>query len=136
MSTSDHSFHHLWFPDIRLQPQGGVKFFRFEAMWLRDPWCDKVVQEAWQEGLYRPSGCQVLNCLDSCLNCLNSCRDRLVSWNKMEFGLVQCKIAGLQKQLQSLELQSRGNDNRELIEEVCRALNSWLDKELVMWNQR
>ena len=25
---------------------------------------------------------------------------------------------------------------RELIEEVCHALNSWLDKELVMWNQR
>ena len=34
----------------------------------------------------------------------NSCRDRLVSWNKMEFGHVRRKIAGLQKQLQSLEL--------------------------------
>ena len=54
----------------------------------------------------------------------------------MEFGHVQCKIVSLQKQLQSFELQSRGNDNRELIEEVCRALNSWLDKELMMWNQR
>ena len=54
----------------------------------------------------------------------------------MEFGHVWLKIAGLQKQLQSLELQRRGNDNRELIEEVRRALNSWLDKELVVWNQR
>ena len=50
----------------------------------------------------------------------------------MEFGHVGRKIVGLQKQLQSLELQSRGNDNRELIEDVRRALNSWLDKELVM----
>ena len=95
-----------------------------------------MVQEAWQEGLYRPGGCQFLNCLDSCLNCLNSCLDRLVSWNKMEFAHAQRKIIGLQKQLQSLELQSRGNDNGELIEEVRRALNSWLFKELVMWNQQ
>ena len=95
-----------------------------------------MVQEAWQEGLYRLGGCQFLNCLESCLNCLNSCRDRLVSWNKMEFGHVQCKIAGLQKFLQSLKLRSRGNDNRELIKEVRCALNSWLDKELVMWNQQ
>ena len=50
-------FSVLWFPHIRLQPQGGVKLFRFEAMWLQDPQCDKVVQEAQQEGLYRPGGC-------------------------------------------------------------------------------
>ena len=96
MSTSNHSLLPLWFPHIRLQPQGGVELFRFEAMWLQDPQCDEVVQEAWQEGLYRPGGCQFLNCLESCLNCLNSCRDRLVSWNKMEFGHVQRKIVGLQ----------------------------------------
>ena len=78
----------------------------------QDSECDEVVQEAWQEGLYRLGCCQFLNCLESCLNCLNTCQDRLVSWNKMEFGHVQCKIAGLQKYLQSLKLWSRGNDNR------------------------
>ena len=97
ISTSDHSLLPLWFPHIKFQPQGGVKLFRFEAMWLQDPRCDGVVQEAWQEGLYRPGGCQFLNCLDSCLNCLNSCWIRLVSWNKIEFGRVQHKIVGLQK---------------------------------------
>ena len=125
----------LWFPYVRLKPHCGVKLFGFEAMWFQDPQSDEVVQEAWQGGLYRPGGCQFINCLDSCLNYLNSCQDRLVSWNKMEFGHVQHLFAGLQKQLQSLELQSRGNDNRELIAEVRCAQNNWLDKELVMWNQ-
>ena len=97
MSTSNHSLLPLWFPHIRLQPQGGVELFRFEAMWLQDPQCDEVVQEAWQEGLYRPGGCQFLNFLDSCLNCLNSYQYRLVSWNKMEFGHVGHKTASLQK---------------------------------------
>ena len=56
-------------------------------------------------------------------------------WNKIEFGYIQRKIASLQKQLQRLELQGRGIENRELIGEDRRALNNWLDKELVVWNQ-
>lgn len=72
MFTSDHSLLPLWFPYIILQPQGGVKLFRFEAMCLQDPRCEELVQEAWQKGLYRPSCCQFLNFLGSFLNCLNS----------------------------------------------------------------
>ena len=30
--------------------------FRFKAMWLRDPKCAEVVQEAWLEGLCKPNG--------------------------------------------------------------------------------
>ena len=52
----------------------------------------------------------------------------LVSWNKLEFRHVGRKIVELQKKLQILELQSGRNINGE-VEEVCRALNSWLDLE-------
>ena len=97
------------------------------AMWLQDPSCDEVVQEAWHDGLFKLGGCQFENCLESC-------RNRLVSWNKLEFGHVRRKIAELQKQLQWLELQNRDTVNGE-IEEVWRALNGWFDMKLVMWNQ-
>lgn len=97
-------------------------------MWLQDPRCDEVVQKAWQEGLYKTGGSPFVNCMECC-------RDRLVSLNKLEFRHVGRKIAELQKKLQILELQSGSNINGE-VDEVHRALNSWLDTEVVMWNQR
>ena len=66
---------------------------------------------------------------------MESCHDRLMSWNKLEFCHVGRKIADLQKKLQILELQSGNNINGE-VDEVHRALNSWLDIEVVMRNQR
>ena len=62
-------------------------------------------------------------------------RDRLISWNKLEFSRVGLKIAELQKCLQYLQLRNGDTMNGE-IEEVWRALNGWLDTESVMWNQR
>lgn len=52
----------------------------------------------------------------------------LLFWNKLEFRHVGRKIVELQKKLQILELESGSNINGE-VEEVCRALNSWLDLE-------
>nr|POE71171.1 hypothetical protein CFP56_34542 [Quercus suber] len=46
------------------------RVFRFESMWLKDPRCKSIVEEAWDEGLYGGSG-DVLN------RCLESCRARL-----------------------------------------------------------
>ncbi|KAL0004819.1 hypothetical protein SO802_012380 [Lithocarpus litseifolius] len=64
-------------------------------MWLRDPRCAEVVQDSWYEGIYKPH--QITNCLENC-------RDRLIAWNKSEFGHVGHKIDDLQKKLQKLEL--------------------------------
>ena len=37
--------------------------FYFEAMWLRDPRCVEIVDEAWMEGLYNPNGAQLATAL-------------------------------------------------------------------------
>ena len=58
-------------------------------MWLRDPHCAEVVQEAWMEGLYKPEGTPITNYHDSC-------KAPLTSWNKMEFRHVGCQIARLE----------------------------------------
>ena len=66
-------------------------------MWLRDPRCAEVVEDSWREGLYKPDGHMMKNCLESC-------RDRLLAWNKSEFGHVGQRINSLQKRLQVLDL--------------------------------
>ena len=50
-------------------------------MWLKDPQCAEVVQEAWSEGLYKTVGVPITNYVDNC-------KARLAHWNKMKFGHV------------------------------------------------
>jgi len=98
-------------------------------MWLRDPCCAEVVQESWYEGLYKPGGHQITNYIENC-------RDRLIAWNKSEFGHVGHKIDGLQKKLQELELLPSTTATDMQIKEVRSALNIWLDAKNIMWRQR
>ena len=102
--------------------------FRFEAMWLRDPQCDEVVQEAWYEGLCKPSGSPFTNCI-------NNCRTRLQVWNKIEFGHIGRKIASLEKRIQRLELLNGSKEIADEIMEVRKGLNIWLDADSTMWQQ-
>lgn len=127
MSTSDHSLLALRLPTKRGgKNHRGQKLFRFEAMWLRDPQCDEVVQKAWYEGLCKLDGSPFTNCI-------NSCRTRLQVWNKMEFGHVGRKIDDLEKRLQRLELLHGSKEIDDEIMEVQKALNIWLDAESTMW---
>ena len=50
---------------------------------------------------------------------MESCQNRLVSWNKLEFGHVGRKILKLQKRLQWLELQNGDTVNGEIEEVRC-----------------
>ena len=76
---------------IRMQQPGphqrprSQPLFHFEAMWLQDPRCEEVVQEAWSEGLYKTEGVFIINCRASC-------RDHLSAWNKNEYGHVGKQI--------------------------------------------
>ncbi|XP_075645208.1 uncharacterized protein LOC142616209 [Castanea sativa] len=66
MSSSDHSLLSVRFLPFNTKPRPPGRLFRFEAMWLGDPRCTEVVQEAWQDGLLKPNGAQITNCLYSC----------------------------------------------------------------------
>ncbi|KAK9991336.1 hypothetical protein SO802_026321 [Lithocarpus litseifolius] len=96
MSTSNHSMLVVTLPSARHHRPRLKRPFLFEAMWLRDPRCDEVVQEAWMEGLYKPVGSPITNCF-------NNCKERLETWNKTEFGHVERQITRLEKKLQALE---------------------------------
>ena len=96
-------------------------------MWLQDPRCANIVQEAWHKGLYKPDGAAITNCHATC-------HDQLTAWNKLEFGHVKRQIERLENSLQHLE--QHPERNFEQIQEVHRSLNYWLDVENTMWHQR
>ena len=95
-ATSDHSPLALHFVQ-RIRERRRKHLFRFELMWLKDPKCEEVVFEAWEEGLSVSIGFPLTLCLERC-------KLRLEAWNKGEFGHVGRKIAELQKHLEWLEL--------------------------------
>ena len=59
-------------------------------MWLKDPRCEEVVNEAWDECLSMGSNSTLTSCLEHY-------RVKLDAWNKMEFGHVSHTIVDLQK---------------------------------------
>lgn len=125
MSTLDHSMIAVSLPSSRTHYKRPRPPFRFEEMWLRDPCCAEVVEDAWMEGLCQPNGVQISNFLDSC-------RTRLVAWNKTEFGLVRRQITRLEYELQTFEQHHRSNHKH--IKEARKALNYWLNYEKTMWH--
>ena len=98
------------------------RVFRFESMWLKDPRCGAIVEEAWDDGLVGGLG----DVLD---RCLESCRARLEVWNGVEFGNVGKTVAELQKKLKWLELQPSTPDIIRYLRNTRIELNCWRDKE-------
>ena len=75
-----------------------------------------MVSESWQEGLCKFGGSLFTNCIDRC-------RERLLVWNKVEFGQVGRQIARLQRKLQQLELLPTIGAIEEELQEVRKSLN-------------
>lgn len=88
MSSSNHSMLAIRLQHPRPYQPCSRPLFRFKIIWLQDPKCAKIVQEAWHEFLYKPDGVSIINCHARC-------RDQLTVWNKLEFGYIGNKIARL-----------------------------------------
>ena len=127
-STSDHYMLSLRIRNNRHCRRPFKKFFKFEEMWLRDLRCIEVVEDSWHEDLYKPDGHPMTNFL-------KSCRDRILTWNKFEFGHMGQRIDSLQKRLQALDLLPSNSTTDTEIREVHSALNVWLDAKNTMWEQ-
>ncbi|KAK9990470.1 hypothetical protein SO802_025455 [Lithocarpus litseifolius] len=127
MSTSDHAMLAIHLPTQRPRRLHNRPPFHFEAMWLCDPRYAEVVQDAWLEGLHKPNRAKIINFLDNCKN-------RLQTWNKVEFGHVGKQIAQLEKKLQFLEKDPQLREN--YIQATRRDINCWLNAENTMWHQR
>lgn len=127
-SASDHSSLSLRF--VRKKNiKRAKKLFRFESMWLKDSQCEKVVLDAWTEGLSSLTNF-------SLISCLNACRSRLEVWNKAEFDHVERKIAELQKHLEWLEMQPSSPNIIQDMRNTRVELNCWHEKEDAMWYQQ
>nr|POE54766.1 hypothetical protein CFP56_46064 [Quercus suber] len=116
--ASDHSMLIVNLPSIRRRQPKPQHPFRFEAMWLRDPHCAEVVQEAWMEGLYKTEGTPITNCLNSCQACLTS-------WNKLEFGHVSRQIARLELEVAKRLITTHKNTLTEFRRFVKLLIVSW-----------
>ena len=127
-AASDHSPLLLTFTNKtrRRRPR---RMFRFEKIWLKDPRCEAVVLEAWNEGLTSTSNYPLVSCLDQC-------KVRLEAWNKTEFRHVGKKITALQKHLEWLELQLASPRNIQYMRNIRMELNGWHEKKGAMWYQR
>ena len=124
-SALDHSPLSLHF-FLKQKKQFQRKIFKFKSMWLKDPKCEDIVKNAWEEGSVFVGRFLISRCMELC-------RNRLEVWNKREFGHVGMKINELQKRLEWLELQAASPATISAIRETRVDLNCWLDKESAMW---
>ncbi|XP_030949017.1 uncharacterized protein LOC115972935 [Quercus lobata] len=127
-SASDHSPLSLHF-FLKQKKRFQRKIFKFKSMWLKDPKCEDIVKNAWEEGSVFVGRFPISRCMELC-------RNRLEVWNKREFGHVGMKINELQKRLEWLELQAASPATISAIRETRVDLNCWLDRETAMWFQR
>ncbi|KAK9990736.1 hypothetical protein SO802_025721 [Lithocarpus litseifolius] len=126
-SASDHSL--LLLKLVQRSRRRPKKLFRFESIWLKDPRCEEVVMEAWNDGLADQIDFPLVSCSERC-------RLKLEAWNKIEFGHVGNKISELQKHLEWLEMQSATPYNVQDMKATQVELNCWNEKQDAMWLQR
>ncbi|KAF7815045.1 ribonuclease H [Senna tora] len=108
--------------------------FRFEAMWLLDDGCEKVVTDAW---LINKRGSLSYMFVQKCKEVKSS----LKCWNRNSFGHVQFQIKQLNEELESIQHALPTSDyppHSLLVQEniVRRKLEDLLTKEEIMWAQK
>ncbi|KAF7824263.1 ribonuclease H [Senna tora] len=108
--------------------------FRFEAMWLLDEACEKVVRDAW---LVNKRGSLAYILVSKC----REVKSKLKEWNYAHFGHVQKQITNLNEELDHIQrMLVHFNDPPHdlLIREsnVRKELEDKLAKEEIMWAQK
>lgn len=105
------------------------KQFRFEAMWVRDGGCEKVIRDHWATS---PGG----NGLGNVSRSIAECGEALEQWDKSTFGKVHVEIKALRKKMRFLDRNKDRGGNRALLKETKERLDELFAREEIMWRQR
>uniref|UniRef100_A0A803NMC7 Reverse transcriptase domain-containing protein n=1 Tax=Cannabis sativa TaxID=3483 RepID=A0A803NMC7_CANSA len=101
--------------------------FKYENMWMRDPRCVWVVKEAWASQRHH-------NPMVSFNRKLKATRDKLKSWNKIQFQEVKKQVHAANDLLQKVEMEDPFNGST--IEQAKFQLNEALLREEIHWKQK
>ncbi|CAM8950433.1 unnamed protein product [Rhodiola kirilowii] len=104
-----------------------TNIFRFERMWLRDASFRDTVNRVWC------AGDQAQLTYEEKLLHLQK---ELTQWNKRQFGNVQQQIKDLKFELGRLKQHDRTGENIKEEERLSAAIDEWLHREEILWQQR
>ncbi|XP_068340019.1 uncharacterized protein [Pyrus communis] len=110
-----------------LEGPRGRKMFRFEAFWVAEEECKKLVEKCWD---WRHNG----SCVNNWVRTLNDCRNRLSRWDRTNFKGRGYRIQDLLSKLDSL--QRDWGPNFDEIREISRQIDELRFQEESYWCQR
>ncbi|KAK1367590.1 hypothetical protein POM88_033682 [Heracleum sosnowskyi] len=99
--------------DVTGRGYAGDRRFIFEALWLSNVDCEKVIQEAWNDSVG-----------DDIPTRLKFCSERLLSWAKSTFGNIKKRIKETEKRLKNMQNSLPDANSME----KCKALSKELDE--------
>ncbi|KAK1383205.1 hypothetical protein POM88_020940 [Heracleum sosnowskyi] len=122
ISTSDHS--PLFLEPVRVNADFSVRRFKFENAWLREPMCQQLVKEVWQEHQDKSFQSKLLECLTV-----------LSKWGKEITGCFKSRISQSKKVMKMLKGR-RDQNSVQLYQKESENLTEAYCQQEVFWRQR
>ncbi|KAM6577279.1 hypothetical protein CsatB_029116 [Cannabis sativa] len=121
-STSDHS--PIFLEPEALVQMGGIRSFKFENAWLKEPMCYEIIQGCWEEN----------NDEDFWFK-QKLCAEKLEEWGKTITGNFKKRINACKRDLDLLK-NRRDNASIQRYKEVKKQLLKIIDQKETFWKQR
>ena len=103
--------------------------FKFDQMWLRDEGCCNTITNAWDPPIIGATMPEVASKV-------HNCGEKLIEWSKNSFGNVKRMLEAKMNLLSKAEMDvAKGGDPLQ-VKSLQVEINSMLDKENLMWQQR
>ncbi|CAM8988304.1 unnamed protein product [Rhodiola kirilowii] len=120
---SDHSPIQLCLLPMRKR---SPRMFRYEAMWDRDPRFKDLLKSLWDNQADHLSFLQKLQ----------NVKRPVLEWNHKIFGMVDKQLQVLRDALVQIRQCPRTDDNIDKERQLTAAMDEWLRREEIMWQQR
>uniref|UniRef100_A0A803MVI4 Uncharacterized protein n=1 Tax=Chenopodium quinoa TaxID=63459 RepID=A0A803MVI4_CHEQI len=106
-------------------PRRSQRKFKFEAYWLANPDCEKVIKAAWEDSSHEPAHIR-----------LSYCASSLEIWAAETFGCVKRKIRSTEEKLKQVQGRSMNNMNLALSRSLSQELDELHLQEETYWHAR